>query len=103
MNSASDNPTIQDLNNFYWFRCSNIHFINWWLIYCGYNYTENGVTYGASVDGTTACESSEKNISGYEVEFTNGYQKDSLPNSDGINDRFVIPDIATNYPNYTDL
>ncbi|WP_026839657.1 gliding motility-associated C-terminal domain-containing protein [Gillisia sp. JM1] len=98
----SDNPTVQDLiNNF---SGSGV------LVYpsstggsaiSATTALQNGVTYyGASVNGTTGCESSERLAVVAKVEFC-GIPEGFSPNNDGKNDQFVIPDIATLFPNYT--
>jgi gliding motility-associated-like protein len=62
---------------------------------------QNGVTYyGASVDGTSACESSERIAVVAKVEFC-GIPEGFSPNNDGKNDKFVIPEIGEIFPNYS--
>ncbi|WP_424495116.1 gliding motility-associated C-terminal domain-containing protein [Salinimicrobium sp. GXAS 041] len=99
-----DNPTIADLEN----NIVEGGDINWYDAATGgellstSNLLENGMTYYASLtDATSTCESSTRlavtvTLEACELVIPEAFS----PNSDGINDRFEVENLAGEYPNY---
>ncbi len=99
-----DNPTIADLEN----NIVESGDINWYDAATGgellstADLLENGMTYYASLtDATSTCESSTRLAVTVTLETCELVIPEAFsPNSDGINDRFEVENLAGEYPNY---
>ena len=99
-----DNPTIADLEE----NITATGDVVWYTSATGTetlnpaDELENGVTYyAAAIDETSGCESSERLAVNVTLESCPIIIPDAFsPNGDGINDRFVIENIADEYPDY---